>query len=170
MCGKSRPTGIRSSGRTARSELLYRLSYSGPYISSLSSFIFKRQNGPCTYNNETLYWNHCCSGKAKSITYFCVCVNARVCAHECVWVWVLCTVSGACSLTYLVCKANAPYSLLPLWLQHVFRYYLTNGTIFVKKLPNIKSVWVFSVTFIWDINSSCEIQGIYFNINNKNNK
>ena len=29
-CGKSRPTGIRSPDRPARSELLYRLSYTGP--------------------------------------------------------------------------------------------------------------------------------------------
>ena len=31
-CGKSRPTGIRSPDRPARSQLLYRLSYLGPQI------------------------------------------------------------------------------------------------------------------------------------------
>jgi len=31
-CGKSRPTGIRSPDRPARSESLYRLSHPGPYV------------------------------------------------------------------------------------------------------------------------------------------
>jgi hypothetical protein len=38
-CGKSRPplTGIRSPGRPARSESLYRLSYPGPYFNPLTA-------------------------------------------------------------------------------------------------------------------------------------
>ena len=70
--------------------------------------------------------------------YVCVCV--------CVCVWV-----GArtykrsvrpYSITYPACKAHAPYfHLWPLWLHHIFRHYLINGTIFGKKLLNIKCVF-----------------------------
>ena len=37
-CGKSRPTGIRSPDRPARSESLYRLSYRGQFVSQY--FVF----------------------------------------------------------------------------------------------------------------------------------
>ena len=41
-----------------------------------------------------------------------------------------------------------------LWLllpHHVFRHYLIKGTIFGKKLFNMKCVFIFSTTFIWNI-------------------
>jgi hypothetical protein len=38
-----------------------------------------------------------------------------------------------CSITYPACNAHAPYFYLQLvWLQHVFRHYVINGTIFSK--------------------------------------
>ena len=46
-----------------------------------------------------------------------------------------------CSLNYLVCNAPPHCHLLPLWLHHILRHYLINGTIFVKTLLNIKCVF-----------------------------
>jgi hypothetical protein len=56
-----------------------------------------------------------------------------------------------CSLTYPACKAHAPYYMWPLWLHHIFRHYLINGAIFGKKLLNIKCVFIFSATFVWNL-------------------
>ena len=52
-------------------------------------------------NNETRSPNHCCCGKAISITSFCVCVNAWGCPSA--WMRV-----RACSLAYPACNAYAP--------------------------------------------------------------
>jgi len=68
--------------------------------------------------------NHCCSGKATSISY-----------SECV----------SCSLIYPACIALAPYChLWPVRLYHIFPLFLINGTIFGKnkKLLNIKCVLI----------------------------
>ena len=51
----------------------------------------------------------------SSIRYFCACVCAR-----------------ACNLTNPACNVP-PYCLRSLWLHHIFRHYLTKGTIFGKK-------------------------------------
>ena len=37
------------------------------------------------------------------------------------------------------------------WLHHIFRHYLTNGTIFEKKLLNIKCVFWFSIQLLFEI-------------------
>ena len=37
------------------------------------------------------------------------------------------------------------------WLHHIFRHYLTNGTIFEKKLLNIKCVFWFSLQLLFEI-------------------
>jgi hypothetical protein len=51
-----------------------------------------------------------------------------------------------CSFSYPAGKAHAPYShLWPVWLCHIFPHYLINGTIFRKKLLNIKCVFGFSL-------------------------
>ena len=76
--------------------------------------------------------NRCCSGKAMSITQP-VCI---------------------CSLRQPGCNAHAPYCrLLSTQLYNVFPHYLINGTIFRKKLLNIKCVFwfplqLFSETFL----------------------
>jgi hypothetical protein len=49
-----------------------------------------------------------------------------------------------CSLTYPACKARTPHChLQPLWLHHIFRDYIVNGTIFGKKLSNTTCVFWF---------------------------
>ena len=72
-------------------------------------------------NTEKHERHHCYLGRAMSITHFraCVCLRNPVCT-------------------------TLPYChLRPLWLHHVFRHYLINGTIFGKKLLNIKCVfWI----------------------------
>jgi hypothetical protein len=66
-----------------------------------------------------------------------VCVGAGLCLP-------------ACSLTYSECNAQASYChLWPLWLDHIFRHYLINGTIFEKKVAEHKmSVLIFSTTLL----------------------
>jgi hypothetical protein len=81
------------------------------------------QGGPC---------NHCCSGKAVSITY-----------SECV-----------CSLSHPACNAHVPYChLWPVWLYNIFPHYLTNGTNFeniglhikyLSLLSHFKETWISS--------------------------
>jgi hypothetical protein len=49
--------------------------------------------------------------------------------------------------------------LWPVWLYHIFAHYLINGTIFGKKLLNIKRVFGFSLQFfVWNISHSKKIQ------------
>ena len=87
-----------------------------------------------------------------------MCVHARalahvgecLCVHKCVCVGA-CTGTGtgvclrACSLTNPACIAQPHCYLRPLWVHHIFRNYLINGTIFGKKLWNVKCVFWFSV-------------------------
>ena len=48
-----------------------------------------------------------------------------------------------------VCRLHAPYChLWPSQLYNIFLDYLINGTIFVKKLLNIKCVLIFSTRFV----------------------
>jgi hypothetical protein len=56
----------------------------------------------------------------------------------------------ACRLSYPVCHAQAPYCLRPLWLHHIYRHYLINGTIFGKKSLNIKCVFWFSLQLLFE--------------------
>ena len=54
-----------------------------------------------------------------------------------------------CSLRYLACKAHAPYChLWPAHFENIFPHYLKNGTIFVKKVLNIKCVFRFSLKIL----------------------
>jgi hypothetical protein len=57
----------------------------------------------------------------------------------------------ACSITYPVCHAQAPYChLRPLRLHKIFRHYLITDTIFGKKLLNLKCVFWFSVQLLFE--------------------
>jgi hypothetical protein len=96
--------------------------------------------------------NHCCHGKAVSITYFesvcvcvCVCVHART--YACVHVS-LCV--QAHSLSYTARKAHAPYCTVICGLSGstMFFHILTNGKIFRKKLLKIKCVFWFSLQLL----------------------
>ena len=78
-------------------------------------------------------------------------VHISVCA--CVWVGVgvvaRCgSVLRACSFTYPAHNALEPSYLLPLWLLHIFRLYLINGTISGKRLLNMKCVFWFSLQLL----------------------
>jgi hypothetical protein len=56
-----------------------------------------------------------------------------------------------CSLSYPACKAHAPYYIVIcglFWLFCIFRHYLINGTIFGKKLLNIKCMFWFSLQLL----------------------
>jgi hypothetical protein len=89
-------------------------------------------------NTEAHSQNHCCHGKAINITYFhahicvCVCVCVRTGTGMCLCV---------CNLTNPPCNTPSYCHLQPLWLYHIFRHYLINGTIFGKQLLNIKYVF-----------------------------
>jgi hypothetical protein len=62
---------------------------------------------------------------------------------------------SVCSLRNQACNAHAPYyHLWPAPLYNIFPHYLTNGTIFEKKLLNTKCVWIFCTTFVWNISHS----------------
>ena len=61
---------------------------------------------------------------------------------------------GACGPTYTICKDHPPYRLRPLWLYHIFRYFVINGTVFGKTLLNIKRVLIPTIIFIWNISRS----------------
>ena len=69
-------------------------------------------------------------------------VRVLVCVYECTSAGVC---LRACRLTYPVRHAQAPYCLCPLWLHHIFRHYLTNGTIFENKSLKLKCAFWFSL-------------------------
>jgi hypothetical protein len=82
--------------------------------------------------------NNFCRRKAISIAYFCV----RVCGCESMGAGVY---LRPCNLNYPACNAHAPYCLWPLEIHHICWHYLINGTIFGKKILNIKCVFWFSL-------------------------
>jgi hypothetical protein len=73
-----------------------------------------------------------------------VAVHVSICASACMHVrgW-MAVCAHMCSLTHPACKAHAPYYIVIycLWLRHIFRHYFINGTIFRKKLLNLKHVF-----------------------------
>ena len=73
--------------------------------------------------------NHCCNGKAISITFFCVCVGARAC--------------DCARVALLMQHAKRRHVSCGLWLHQIFRHFLINDTIFGKTLLNIKCVFSF---------------------------
>ena len=75
--------------------------------------------------------------------------------HACVGVCArACTGAGVClcvcSLTYPACHSQAPYCLRPLWMHHIFRHSLINGTIFGRTLLNMKYVFWFSLQRLFE--------------------
>jgi hypothetical protein len=86
-----------------------------------------KQVKQCTYN-VTPKRHHktiACRGKAITITYFYASVRGCGCGCKEASMFL-----RACSLSSPVSNAHAPYCLRPLWLHHVFRHNLKNGTIF----------------------------------------
>ena len=73
------------------------------------------------------------------------CMGPRACVNGSVCVWpYLSSMQSACAVLYC--------HLWPLWLHHIFRRYLVNGTIFGGGNTEHKMcVLIFSTTFIWNI-------------------
>jgi hypothetical protein len=96
-----------------------------------------QQHRQCTYkhNIEARSYNHCCSGKAISITY-----------SGCVSV----------ALGNTASNAHPPYCHpWPARLYNIFPHYLINGTIFEKKVTEHKTcVLIFCTTYVWNISHS----------------
>jgi hypothetical protein len=74
-----------------------------------------------------------------------------------------------CILSYPACKAHAPYYIVK-WPVRFFRivpHYLMNGTIFGKKLLNVKCAFWFSLQHLdWNISHSKKNSAMYYrNIN-----
>jgi hypothetical protein len=121
------------------------------YIISYQMFIQDKQW--CTYRRytEAPSGNHCCRGKTIIITYFERVSIASVTQHAmrmrriilssvaCLAVPYYIVICGLSGCTTLYCH------LWPLWLYHILPRYLINGTIFVRKLRNIKHVFWFSL-------------------------
>ena len=87
-----------------------------------------------------------------NITYFCVCVRARVCGWGC-----KCTGAGVClrswCLTNPLCNAHSPYCHpRPLWFHHTFRHYKD----FRKKKDTARKmrILISSTNFILNISHS----------------
>jgi hypothetical protein len=73
--------------------------------------------------------------------------RVTIVAVEKQWVLNMCV----CSLSYPVYEAHAPYCYRwPLWLHHIFPYYLINGTIFGKKVIDHKIVFWFSLQLSYE--------------------
>ena len=100
-------------------------------------------------------WTNVFASKS-SIIYFFVCVRQCALACTCACVWV-CEGVGVCG--YQCASAHVPLScmqkacavychLWPLWLHHIFPHHLINGTVFRKKLLNIKCVFWFSLPLL----------------------
>ena len=73
--------------------LLLRWMKTASNVGTYLTYIYITRQTVCVWrNNEACTRNHCCCGKAKSITYFCVCVYARARAlgwvRACVYVGV----------------------------------------------------------------------------------
>ena len=76
-----------------------------------------------------------------------------MCARAHGWVRACVGLDGwarACSLNYPAYNAPPYCHLWPLWLHHNFRHYLINGTIFGKKLLNIKCVFWVSLQLLFE--------------------
>ena len=63
-----------------------------------------------------------------------------------------------CSLSYPATQSACAVvycNLWPLWLHHVFRHFLINGTVFGKEVIGHKMcVLIFSAAFVWNISDS----------------
>ena len=95
--------------------------------------MYVQRNTGGEFTRPLLLWN-------SSKYYMFVCVRACVCG--CGYKGTGASVcSHASSLTNPACNAPPYCHLRPLWLHHIFPYYLINGTTFGKKLLNIKCVF-----------------------------
>jgi len=93
---------------------------------------FRLPIGAASYpsTRRAMYCNYCCRGKAIKYYIFIVC---KTC--------------------YPACRAHAPYycHLWFVWQYHYFSYCLLNGTVYGKKVLNIKCVFIFSPQVLFEI-------------------
>jgi hypothetical protein len=82
-------------------------------------------------------------------------IEARSCNHCCSERWYVLRVVCDFRFSYLACNAHAPYChLWPARLCSIFPHFLLNGRIFEKCFGHKIRVWLFSVTFVWNISHS----------------
>jgi hypothetical protein len=94
------------------------------------------QGAQCTYNVTQ-------RGVRESFLSWKSSVIRCLCFGECVRVRVLPCLSTMQRVCAVLCR-----HMWPVWLHQIFRHFLSNGTIFGKKLLKIKRVLIFSTTFI----------------------
>jgi hypothetical protein len=119
----------------------------GPTVTEGMDVNRKKHEMYVARDTEARSRNHFCSGKAMSITYFCVslCVCGSTVAGVCM---------RACRLTYPTCKAPPYCHLLPLWL-HLFSALFRERQNYRKGVAGRKiCILIFSITFIWNISHS----------------
>jgi len=94
-------------------------------------------------NNEACSCHHCCTGKAIIITN-----SLSVCV---------------CGLWYPTWNTHAPYChLWPAALYNIFPHYLTNGTIFKKKVIDLKMCFDYLCNFcLKHFSFKAELSGIW---------
>jgi hypothetical protein len=97
---------------------------------------YKQQDRQCIYkrNIEARSCNHCCSGKAMSITY-CKCV------------FVALVIQHAKCMRYVMLYLTVQFF-------YIFPHYFINGTIFQNKLMNTKCVFRSFSTFVRKVSHS----------------
>ena len=105
-------------------------------LGPLSVHVEQETQSTCNINTEARSRNYCCRSGAISLTYFCVCARAGV-GSTCTGVYL-----RACNLTNPACNAPPYCHLRLLWLSLIFQGFLTNGTIFGKKLLLLKCVLI----------------------------
>ena len=93
-------------------------------------------------NIEMSLCNHCCSGRAISITY-----------SECVFVALVWSMNSACFVWHC--------HLRPVWLYHIFPNYLTKSTIFEKPFLSVKYVLVLPTIVDWNTSHTGKTLGRY---------
>ena len=79
-------------------------------------FVLQNRRCPLTCTLEASSENHCCRGKAVSITHFCARARRCVCMYACLSPRVrlprrvaVSVCKRACTLAYPVCKQHVPY-------------------------------------------------------------
>jgi hypothetical protein len=105
------------------------------------------QDGQCTYNVIlSAFENYCCRGKAKNITYSCVCARAYPGAwtFACAWVHVALLIQHATSIRRIMTSFVAP--LAPPY----FSSLSLKRHNFIKNVFNLKCVFWFSLQVLFE--------------------
>jgi hypothetical protein len=105
------------------------------------------------WTTERIFQRQASSGAFEKLQKARACVCVRVYANVATHVGAKARACAQARVAVLIQQAT--YCLHPLWLHHIFRHYLINGTIFGKNVIEYKMcVLIFSTTFIWNISHS----------------